>query len=109
MPDNEDEKMHPLAALQNWLMANGKETVAFTIVMSAALWMFSDMRDEAKQSRLEARENMKEMKDREERAWKMRAADRAEGMKHADEMGVKFERMADSVEELVREIKTKKP
>ncbi len=106
MPD-EDKAMNPINALWGWISANGKETGAFVIVMGAACWMFSDIRDEARSSRQVTAEALKASQDREAKAWDIRSKDREQANKHIEDASSKMERMAKSFEELAREIARK--
>lgn len=113
MPDEGDDKVNPAATIGRWLIANGKEATAFGIVLAAAVWMFTDMRDqtaanrvqqaaEYQANRAQQADIFKELRERETRAWDTRSHDRSEAWKHADEANQRIDRLTKAVEDLTR-------
>jgi len=123
MPDNKEAvgefNTNPLIALGKWMIQNGKEMTAFSVVLGFSVWAFSDMRDTAQSNRAQAAidaeasrkqqgEIFKELKDREARAWEMRARDKVESWKHADESNARLDRIAKILEEWARQMDRQK-
>ncbi len=113
-----EEKQSVYDRIVQWVLANGKEASAFVIVMAAAVIMFQRSLDEARESRAqqwqqqgelvkELRERELRALEREARAWEVRAKDRGESIKHAESMGTQMEKLAGSVDELIRTMKGK--
>ena len=93
MPD-EEKPMTPLALAWQWIIANGKETAGFVIVMIAAVYMFENIMVQAKEARTQQVETIKALTAQLDKAH----ADRMECWKHAE----KAERL---LEDIARSLK----
>jgi hypothetical protein len=93
-----DEKMTPVDLVFKWLMANGKEALAFVAVMVAALYMFNDMRDESRANRQQAA-------DRETRDRQSTADRETKSWQHAKEMREEMAENREAIKDLTRALK----